>query len=198
MTDRIIKKATLWEGDEPPEDLDTDNILDVEVRRIAPEDEDVMIGIYYIGENPTKKLSFSEEELEKKNEDDVMKEEVLEAIKENQSFPSFGRIHKEYGFDEDKLKKALRELVRDGYLETYREEIPEDVARTKLYRLTEKAKEGDWMSEESPEPSCPNSNCQSLNVVYQRDGWYECKECEQRFKLPVVGENKIKMIPRRR
>ena len=99
-----------------------------------------------------------------------MKEEVLEAIKENQSFPSFGRIHKEYGFDEDKLKKALRELVRDGYLETYREEIPEDVARTKLYRLTEKAKEGDWMSEESPEPSCPNSNCQSQDVVYQRDG----------------------------
>ena len=50
MTDRIIKKATLWEGDEPPEDLDTDNILDVEVRRIAPEDEDVMITICYIGE----------------------------------------------------------------------------------------------------------------------------------------------------
>jgi len=47
---------------------------------------------------------------------------------------------------------------------------------------------GNEMSEELPEPSCPNSNCQSLNVVYESEGWYECQNCGEEFKLPLVGE----------
>jgi len=47
------------------------------------------------------------------------------------------------------------------------------------------------MKEETPEPSCPISNCQSLDVVYKSEGWYECQDCGQKFKLSLEGELKV-------
>jgi len=44
------------------------------------------------------------------------------------------------------------------------------------------------VSEEPPEPSCPNSSCQSPDVIYESEGWYECQNCGQEFKLPLAGE----------
>ena len=47
---------------------------------------------------------------------------------------------------------------------------------------------------EPPEPCCPVSTCQSEDVVYQSDGWYECQDCGQLFKIPSVGKVKIKKL----